>query len=358
MNLSFHEGYIEIEKHRIIERRSEMSKVSIIMPVYNAEKYLSEAIESVLKQTYTEFELLLINDRSTDNSNDICQRYSKIDTRIICLENNSEEHGPGPTRNVGLDYVTGEYIYFMDADDWIDDCLLQCAVNRMQETNADIVQFGAIYEWENLNHSQPYGEIRKGVLTKEEIKKDFLTFWKMVMSSLWICLFRRETVKTIRFENIMYGEDSSYIMDALCNTVKIAYIEKALYHYRYVEASTSRRWRNNTIDCFIMNWNHQRNYLDSFQGEIDKLAYAEVAYGNIIWAIYHLSNTLCPMSYWEKRRELARLEKEMGFDKYRQIYPLELKHGVEKLKYMLIKYHLERIMLLFGPLFLRIVRGE
>ena len=334
-----------------------MARVSIIMPVYNAEKYLKEAIESVLKQTYLEFELLLINDRSTDSSKEICQEYSKKDSRIVLLENDSAIHGPGPTRNIGLDYAMGEYIYFMDADDWIEDCLLKCAVSRMQETNADIVQFGAIYEWENWNRSEPYGEIRKGVLTRDEIKKDFLTFWKASMSSLWICLFRRETVKTIRFENIMYGEDSSYIMDVLCNTVKIAYIEKALYHYRYVEGSTSRRWRNNTIDCFSTNWKHQKNYLDSFQGEIDILAYAEVAYGNIIWTIYHLSNPLYPLSYREKRRELARLEKEMDFDKYRQIYPLRLKQGIEKMKYMLIKYRMERILLFFGPIFLRIVRG-
>ena len=112
------------------------------------------------------------------------------------------------------------------------------------------------------------------------------------------------------------------------------------------------------IDCFITNWNHQRNYLDSFQGEIDMMAYAEVAYGNIIWTIYHLSNPSCPMSYREKRRELARLEKEMDFTKYRKIYALELKHGVEKLKYILVKYRMERILLFFGPLFLRIVRGE
>ena len=335
-----------------------MSKVSIIMPIYNAEKYLKQAIESVLNQTHTNFELILINDASTDNSKEICREYCKKDSRIVLLENNSENHGPGPTRNIGLDHVRGEYIYFMDADDWIEDCLLQCAVSRMQETNADIVQFGAIYEWESWKRSEPYGEMRKGVLTKDEIKRDFLAFEKTIMSSLWICLFRRETVKTIRFENIMYGEDSNYIMDALCNTVKIAYIEKALYHYRYVEGSISRRWRNNPIDSFVINWNHQKKYLDSFQGEIDILAYAEVAYGNIIWTIYHLSNTSCPMSYWEKKRELARLEKEMNFDKYRQIYPLKLKHGIEKLKYMLIKYRLEKMLLLFGPLFLKIVRRE
>ena len=150
-----------------------MSKVSVIMPIYNAEKYLSEAIESVLNQTYTDFELLLINDKSTDNSKEICKKYNKKDSRIVLLENNSESHGPGPTRNIGLDYATGEYIYFMDADDWIDISLLQYAVNRMRETNADIVQFGVIYERSDGNNPAPYFWRGKDLLTKDEIRKDF-----------------------------------------------------------------------------------------------------------------------------------------------------------------------------------------
>ena len=113
-----------------------MSKVSVIMPVYNAEKYLGEAIASVLRQTYADFELLLVNDRSTDRSKEICMEYAKKDDRIVLLENDSELHGPGPTRNIGLDHATGEFIYFMDADDWIEDRLLECAVHRMQETGA------------------------------------------------------------------------------------------------------------------------------------------------------------------------------------------------------------------------------
>ena len=265
-----------------------MSKVSVIMPVYNAEKYLNEAIESILKQTYTDFELLLINDQSTDNSKAICEEYSKKDNRIILLENNSEIHGPGPTRNIGLDNVTGEFIYFMDADDWIDECLLKCAVKRMQETNADIVQFGVIYERNDGKASGQYFWRGKKLLTKEEIKKDFLNIWKENRNSLWIYLFRREKVKSIRFENIIIGEDISYIMDALCNAEKIAYIPKALYHYRYVENSTSHRWIENTIECREIIWNHQRDFLNSFQGEHDKLAYAEVAYDNYVWAIYQL----------------------------------------------------------------------
>ena len=90
----------------------------------------------------------------------------------------------------------------------------------------------------------------------------------------------------------------------------------------------------------------------------DKLIYAQVAYDNYIWAIYQLSSNLCKIFYKSKKKELLKLAIEMGFDQYRKIYPLELQHGIQKLKYILVKYHLEGILLLFGPVFLRIVRGE
>ena len=335
-----------------------MSKVSVIMPIYNAEKYLSEAIESVLNQTYANFELLLINDASTDRSKEICRKYSKKDSRIVLLDNNSVSHGPGPTRNIGLDYATGEYVYFMDADDWVDKSLLQCAIHRMRETNADIVQFGVIYERSDGKNPEQYFWRGKESLTKDEIKKDFSVYWKENRNSLWMHLFRREKVKSIRFENIIIGEDISYIMDALCNAEKIAHIAKPLYHYRFVEGSTSHRWIKNTIECREVIWNHQINFLKSFQGDCDEMAYTEVAYDNFIWAIYQLSSKLCPLSYKDKKRELNALKKKMEFNKYRPIYPLKQRSGIDRVKYFLVKHHLENILLLLSPMFLRIVRGE
>ena len=358
MNLYFREGYIEIEKHRFIKMRNEMSKVSIIMPVCNAEKYLSEAIDSVLNQTYTEYELLLINDRSTDSSKDICQRYSNIDKRIACFDNNSDNHGPGPTRNIGLDHATGEYIYFMDADDWIDKSLLQCAVNRMRETKADIVQFGVIYERDDEKRSELYIWPGKDLLTKDEIKKDFFYYWKENRNSLWMHLFRREIVKTIRFENIIIGEDISYIMDALCNAEKIAYIAKDLYHYRYVEGSTSHHWVENTIECRGVIWKHQKKFLDSFAGKKDQLSYAEVAYDNYIWAIYQLCSRICPLPFRQKKKELSKLNILMNFDFYRGHYPLEMRQGLMRMKYTLVKMHFDDVLLLLGQVFLRMVRRE
>ena len=335
-----------------------MSKVSVIMPVYNAEQYLGEAIDSVLKQTYTDFELILINDRSTDQSKEICMDYCKQDDRLVLLENNTEHHGPGPTRNIGLDRATGDYIYFMDADDWIEDRLLECAVNRMEETNADIVQFGI--EVEKKDGGTPFIFCWEGqdVLTKDEIQKNIISFLQKNRSSLVLQFFRRETVKTVRFEHIISGEDFSYVIDALRNAEKIAYLGKVFYHYRYVEGSTSRRWNPETIECLGVIWRHQRAFLDSFQGRIDPLAYAEAAYDKYISAIIQLCTNVCPLSFREKRKVLQMLGKAIEFEKYRKIYPLDRQHGIDRVKYTLVIHHLESAILLLGPIFLKTVRGE
>lgn len=335
-----------------------MSKVSVIMPVHNAEQYLIEAIESVLNQTYADFELFLINDRSTDRSVDICRKYCQNDKRIVLLENDSDIHGPGPTRNIGLEYATGEYIYFMDSDDWIDQNLLLFAVNRMEETYADIVQFGVVYERNGETNPDEYYWKGKELLSKDDIKLDFFGFWKNNRHSLWLYFFRREVVNNIRFESIIIGEDISYVMDALSNANEIAFIPKPLYHYRYVDASTSHRWNENAIECREVIWNHQHSFAESLRGDVDTFVYAEVAYTNYIWALYQLSSTQCPLSFTEKRRQILYLSKKMHFDDYRKAYPLKLQRGTQKIKYTLVKYHLEWIILLFGSVFLKFVRGE
>lgn len=334
------------------------SLVSIIVPVYNAEKYLGEAIESVLNQTYTNFELLLINDRSTDNSREICRKYAQKDNRIVLLENNTENHGPGPTRNIGLDNATGEFIYFMDADDWIDKTLLETCIDRMKETNADMVQFGVVFESGGGKEKMVYCNTGKELYTREEIENDFLNFWNKNRTSLWLQFFKREVVELIRFENIINSEDFSYVIDVLYNAKIIAYIQKPLYHYRHVDGSTSHSWVDTTIECQKTLWNHKIKYLESFKSKIDILAYAAVAYDSYIWAIYQLSSNLCPLSYKEKKQQLSRLNDKMEFDKYRKHCPLKQQNGISKIKYILVKYRLENLLLLFGPLFLRIVRGE
>ena len=330
-----------------------MKKVSIIMPVYNAERYLREAVDSVLRQTYTAFELLLINDRSSDESVAICREYGERDSRIVLLENDTETHGPGPTRNIGLDHASGEYIYFMDADDWIEENLLECAVERMQETGADIVEFGVIYEY-NGQISNKYCWNGKSALSKDQIDK------KYIMESpknLWIRLYCQKTVQNIRFESIINGEDVCYVMDALSQAKKIAFTADTYYHYRCLEESTCHRWVESTIDCLGVQWKHQCRFVSSLPGRMTLESLVAPAYENYTWALFQLSAAFCPLSFREKRKELSKLREIMGFERYRDSYPIEKEHGLMRVKFMLIKYHLEWLMLLLGPLYYRIVQA-
>jgi glycosyltransferase involved in cell wall biosynthesis len=117
-----------------------MVKVSVIVPVYNVERYLRRSIESILNQTFQQFELILVNDGSTDSSPQICESYAANDPRVKVLH--QKNAGFGEARNTGLKQATGEYVYFMDSDDWADEDLLRCNYAIANETKADSVIFG------------------------------------------------------------------------------------------------------------------------------------------------------------------------------------------------------------------------
>ena len=116
-----------------------MPKVSIIVPVYKAEKYLHRCVDSILAQTFTDWELLLIDDGSPDRSGDICDEYAKKDTRIRVFH--KKNGGVSSARNLGLDNVQGEYVTFVDSDDWIDVNTLNVCFSQIETYDLDILQF-------------------------------------------------------------------------------------------------------------------------------------------------------------------------------------------------------------------------
>lgn len=328
--------------------------VSVIMPVYNTEKYIGQAIESVLSQTCPDFELLIVDDGSKDRSRDICEEYSKKDSRISVFTNDTDMHGPGSARNIGLNHASGEYLYFMDSDDWLDENLLETVVNCMRQTGADIVQFGVIYEYGN---SKAFWN-GKSILTKAEISENFSEFWNNTIKSLWVFLFQRELIKNIRFENIINGEDVCFVMDAMSRMETISYVSEVFYHYRHMEGSTCHRWNPETFECLAVQWKHSFAFLNSFEKKMNVLAYALAAYECYDWALYQLRSSWCPLSFLEKIKRLSDLRNRIGFESYRGVYPLEMQQGIIKVKYALVKYHMEWLILLFEPLLKKMLRRQ
>lgn len=116
-----------------------MNKISVIVPIYNVEKYLPTCLNSIINQTYKNLEILLINDGSSDNSGEICENYAKMDNRIHVFHKRNE--GVSSARNLGIDLSVGDFISFVDPDDFLDLNLYEIVISNMEKYNADIICF-------------------------------------------------------------------------------------------------------------------------------------------------------------------------------------------------------------------------
>lgn len=206
------------------------SLVSIIVPIYNAEKYLDSCIQSVLRQTYTNWELILIDDGSTDKSGRIAEEYGFADERITVFH--QKNLGVSLARNQGIDEATGNYVVFLDADDeLIEDCLVK-TVNIAEETNADVVA-GRSCENQELFQDRI---IWTGAEALENSLKDHL-----FTHSAYAKLIRREFIGKTRFTpDIRINEDSYFVFQLLCKQNVFVLTNDVIYFYRVNLESSSR----------------------------------------------------------------------------------------------------------------------
>ncbi len=217
-------------------------KVSVIVPVYRVEEYLSKCIESVLNQTYHDFELILVNDGSPDNSGKICDEYAKKDSRIKVIH--KENGGPASCVNRGIKESTGEYITFSDSDDWLEPDYLKELYNGIYDNNCDmaICDYKKVYAQKEINVNSC--KISEGISNKRTIKNDILPFIiteqsknesSLIAHSRCAKIFKRELlINNFKYfrEDVRWGEDFLMTLSCLCDCEKINYL-KGLYLYNY-----------------------------------------------------------------------------------------------------------------------------
>lgn len=207
------------------------SLVSIIVPVYNAEKYIDNCVTSVVNQTYSKWELLLIDDGSFDSSGMICDNYSRLNSRIRVVH--QKNLGVSAARNRGIECAEGEYIAFLDVDDALPQESLKTLVNSLIDNNADVAMGITCGEkWEN--HSGV--EIWKGEDgIQYSLMDDPYTY------AAWGKLYRRELIGETRFDRkIKINEDSLFVFQIMCKKPVCVCVNKEIYQYIQVSGSASR----------------------------------------------------------------------------------------------------------------------
>ncbi len=214
-----------------------MPTLSIIVPCYNAQKYLNECIDSILKQTFRDFELIFINDGSCDNTLDILNEYKQKDNRIVIL--NQDNQGPGPAVINGIKLAKGEYVGFVDSDDWVKETMFETLIANIKAHDADLVQCGCLINGTSINRDLTSD--KKCIFNdiKIELLKPFFeesASLYPVTNARWNKLYKKvlvDKIINIVFKDVLIGEDllfNIYYLN-ICNKVVVLKDENN-YNYR------------------------------------------------------------------------------------------------------------------------------
>ena len=205
-------------------------KLSIIVPVYNAEEFIKKCVDSILDQTFKDFELILVDDGSKDSSSNICDEYAQKDSRVKVIH--KENAGVSSARNSGIELAQGEYLGFVDSDDWIDNNMFESLINEAEKNNTDIVMCDASTVYSN-------GREEKDTITKlaksSVINKvGFTSELLMEMAgAAWRCIYKSSLIKENKIvfpQGIKLSEDRIFNIYAMGLSNNISYIKKSYYN--------------------------------------------------------------------------------------------------------------------------------
>ena len=230
-------------------------KITVIVPVYNVEDYLDKCLDSVIKQTYKNIEIIVVNDGSTDNSGEICQEYAQKDNRITYVE--QENGGLSDARNAGLERMTGSYVTFVDSDDWIEQDYVEVLYNKLTEYQAD-VSVGNYYSYNedegmyyfHINGDSYYEKVFDNVSIFENLyeSQEMKSF---ALISAWGKLYKASLFDYIRFDKGKLGEDGYMNQKLYLLVQKVIYINQGLYAYRQRSGSITKTWTEKWMHALV-----------------------------------------------------------------------------------------------------------
>lgn len=307
--------------------------ISIVIPVYNVEKYLKRCLDSVINQTYKKLEIILVNDGSTDKSGDICKGYVKKDKRIVYIE--QENQGLSGARNTGIDNAHGNYIAFVDSDDYINLNFIEDLYISLIETESDI----AVCNYAKVDEND-FIDTGKKEVGLQKVYSGISKFYNIyneletVTTVVWNKLYKIGIFKEIRYPNGKVHEDEFVVYDVMKTCKKIVYTSSSYYYY--FQRSDSITGSYNIKRKVILEALKQR--LENFKKDNEKILYAYTLYDYYYQLIYQYG--MIQTNYKNKNKELKEIYDELIKQK-KQVFKNIYINPLKKIKLILKLYYIK-----------------
>ncbi|EGP5645524.1 glycosyl transferase family 2 [Enterococcus faecium] len=254
-----------------------MCEISIIVPVYKVEPYLRKCVDSILAQTFTDFEVILVDDGSPDNSGKICDEYASKDSRVRVIH--KKNGGLSSARNAGIDVARGKYLGFVDSDDYIEKDMYELLYDNIVKEQADLSICG-VYDL-YANREPKILTPQYMVLSKIEAMKMILEA-KVVSVQAWNKLYKKEIFDTIRYPEGVITEDAAVILPVLDKTEKVVIDTQQKYYYFHRENSiTSSRFGEKDLDTINV-WKENEIWIKERHPELSSVAHTRTCWAHFI----------------------------------------------------------------------------
>jgi len=322
--------------------------LSIVVPVYNGEKYLAKCLDTIINQTYKNIEILLVDDGSTDRSKEIIKSYMEKDSRIIGFF--GENKGVSSARNLGIKNSSGDYITFVDSDDWLDLNLYNEAIEKVEENNCDIVLYSFTKEFnsspeikevlpfkseEILDRDRIYNDLILNLIAYEDETKE------SIMGSIWRCVFKSDLIKAnnLYFDTEMhYAEDLIFCLNTFKLSNSIYILNKPFYHYRFSESSVTAVYKSNHFERQLLVYNKIKEVFNNSNDEDLNNRMNIMMLRYIINGITHVCST--DSTFVEKYNNVKRILNDEKSKDIRKNY------NIKSRKYKILKYNFPLIIFL------------
>lgn len=318
-----------------------MNKLSVIVPVYNGEKYLKKCIESIINQTYKNLEIIIIDDGSSDNSIEIINKYAYKDKRIKLFK--QKNLGVSAARNLGIKNSTGELLTFIDCDDWIELNTYQLLINELEFNNSELAMYSFVREYKRKQvfEKLPFEEVT--LIKNKDITYNLIANLIAgesenecpIMGSVWRCIFKKSLIEkyNIFFDvSISFGEDLIFLIEYLLKCKRVSILNKHLYHYRFQEMSAISRYNDDLWDKSLKLNNKLNEIFNSnelIRKRIDKAL--AVALVRNMFNVFHKDNK---SNFYRKYRQVKFILNN------KQVIRLRKNHNFNGYKYKIFKYNL------------------